>query len=173
MASVLKVDTIKSLTGNEAMTISESGVATFTQTLSQVVPLFAAAAGSQAMGADGAVTKLSSFGTPSIDNKSWWNAGNQRYIPQIEGWYGVNVVFTAASTTASIPLSVVAIYKNGSQEQAFAQRSPNVNSLQSYGSWIVYLNGTTDYLELWGRTYTATSPTGTGAMQIYLIQRGA
>jgi hypothetical protein len=173
MASSLKLDTIKSLAGNEAVTISEGGVATFAQTLSQVVPLFFATATSQAMGASGTATKLSSFGTPEIDNKSWWDAGNQRYIPQIEGWYGVNVVFTAASTTSSIPLSVAAIYKNGSQEQAFSERSANINSLQAYGSWFVYLNGTTDYLELWGRNYTATSPTGTGQMQIYLIQRGA
>jgi len=139
----------------------------------QQLPLFQASASSQAVAANGADSKMSSFGTPTIDNKSWWDAGNQRYIPQIEGWYGVNVVFTAASTSASIPLAIAMIYKNGSQVISFAERSANVNALQSFGSWFVYANGTTDYIELWGRNYTATSPTGTGAMQIYLISRAS
>jgi hypothetical protein len=139
----------------------------------QQAPLFQASASSQAMGASGVATKMASFGTPEIDNKSWWNAGNNRYIPQIEGWYGVNIIFTAVSTTSSIPLSVAEIYKNGSSVVAFAERSANINSLQSYGSWFVYANGTTDYIELWGRNYTATSPTGTGVMQIYLISRAS
>jgi hypothetical protein len=159
--------------GTDAMSVSAAGVVTFSDQPVLPVPLFYATAGSQVVAANGTPTKMSSFGTPDIDNKSWWDAGNQRYIPQIEGWYGVNVIFTAVSTTASIPLSLVAIYKNGFSVKSFAERSANINSLQAYGSWFVYLNGTTDYLELWGRNYTATDPTGTGEMQIYLISRAS
>lgn len=137
----------------------------------QTISLFSASASSQAITGGGTPTKIASFGTPEIDNKSWWSAANQRYTPQVAGWYAVNASFFAASTTASIPLSAVIIYRNGVNIGSFFARSPNQPNLQADISRIVYANGSTDYIELWGRNYSNTVPTGTGFMQIYLVQR--
>lgn len=137
----------------------------------QTISLFSASASSQAMAANGGSTKIASFGTPEIDNKSWWSAANQRYTPQVAGWYAVNASFTAVSTTASIPLSAVLIYRNGAAVGSFFARSTNQSNVQADISRIVYANGSTDYIELWGRNYTNTVPTGAGLMQIYLVQR--
>lgn len=137
----------------------------------QTISLFSASASSQAITGGGTPTKIASFGTPEIDNKSWWSAANQRYTPQVAGWYAVNAVFIAASTTTSITLSVVHIYRNGVEIGTISVRSAAAVTVSATISRIVYANGSTHYIELWGRNYSTTVPTGTGLMQIYLVQR--
>jgi hypothetical protein len=76
---------------------------------------------------------------------------NYRFTPNVAGYYQVNGS-VSFGTTGSVEL-IAAIYKNGT----LYSRGTNVNmtsatfgdSVITYGE-IIYLNGSTDYIELWG-----------------------
>jgi hypothetical protein len=154
MASVLKVDTIKSLAGNEAITISESGVPQLN------VPAFRAYLSSDQSITSGVSTKVninSVSGNIGFDTNSWFDTTNKRYVPQIAGYY--QITGTIRVTGSSITRVIALLFKNGVQyEQGMAVNPSSTTSAQHFMvSSIVYLNGTTDYVELWG-TVIATSP---------------
>jgi len=116
--------------------------ATGTVMVSGNMPAFSAyQASSQAISA-GVWTKVT-FGTEEFDTNS--NFASSRLTPTVAGYYQINAsVAVITSFTAIIP----AIYKNGSQYKvgnrgsAAAQLNANVSSL-------VYLNGSTDYVEIY------------------------
>lgn len=75
---------------------------------------------------------------------------NSRFQPIVAGYYqinwGVNINATNTLSTAASSL-----YKNGAQyKQGVAYVGPAISTFASTGSAIVYMNGTTDYLEIWG-----------------------
>ena len=98
----------------------------------------------------------------SIDSTTAYdNVTNFRYTPLVAGYYMVagGVYFnTAAGTTEAAS----AVYKNGVillYGTDATLLSVTVDHISSV-SGIVYLNGTTDYLELWGKaTFASTAPT--------------
>jgi hypothetical protein len=168
MASVLKVDTIKSLAGNEAMTISEGGIATFNNPLVQVIPiLIVTRSTNQTSGASGAET-LFQPDTATIDNKSWWDFTNHRYVPQIAGWY--STLYNGTATSGSTTLCISYVFKNGTSAHQMLIRSAAATPLQALVTGLVYCNGSTDYIDFRFRNY-ATSGTFNGTGEIYLIQR--
>jgi hypothetical protein len=90
-------------------------------------------------------TKLQ-FNTEEFDTASCYdNATNYRFTPNVAGYYQAGGGFGGGATQCT---TIVAIYKNGSNIKTLAN-SPSVNP-GSYGSALVYLNGTTDYIELYG-----------------------
>jgi hypothetical protein len=91
------------------------------------------------------------------------NVTNMRFTPLVAGYYQVNgAMYPTTATTAA----VVAIYKNGSSYKAGAS---NAGSTALPVSVIVYLNGSTDYIELWG-TLTGTTPSTFGASHLTYFQ---
>lgn len=82
-----------------------------------------------------------------FDTANCFNTSTNRFIPNVAGYYqiGCGVVCDYLGSPASSYRT--ALYKNGSQiKEATAQGnwgSPTI-------SMIVYMNGTTDYLELYG-----------------------
>ena len=93
------------------------------------------------------------------------NATNYRFTPNVAGYYQVNyfVSVQTLSTTAQVVLS--AIYKNGSiynvNDAPITQTSSATGwgALTSGTSDIVYLNGSTDYIELFSYFFDYTSTT--------------
>lgn len=85
-----------------------------------------------------------------FDTDSCYDAPSGRFTPTVAGYYQVNFnMFAFAAGTAS-SLSVY-LYKNGAAYKAAPTYIPNgTNSMQTGGSAVVYMNGTTDYLEMWG-----------------------
>ena len=81
---------------------------------------------------------------------------NYRFQPNVEGYYQVSfLTYTVAS--GSVPAAEGAIRKNGAEIAGGVYATPSAGSMTSSGSKLVYMNGTTDYLELWA--YSAgTSP---------------
>jgi hypothetical protein len=79
---------------------------------------------------------------------------NYRFTPQVAGYYQVNGQ-TYLAATSGIQYNQVKIYKNGSnfQQGQFYYVSAGTSDTVGCISTIVYLNGSTDYLEL----YTASS----------------
>ncbi len=154
MASALKLDTIKSLSGNEAMTIHESGVPLLK------VPTFEVFATTSQSVTNGVFTKVT-FNTVTFDTHGWWSTVDNRYTPQIEGYYFFGALSYHGGTTLN--LLQANLYKNGSgfriiYEDRDDAADPVSTSQGGHGSAIVYMNGTTDYVEMWARTY-ATTPT--------------
>jgi hypothetical protein len=125
------------------------------QTLTEVVGTTAAAFvaknAAQAV-ASATLTKIT-FAAPSgqDDPQSWWNAANNRYIPTIPGYYQVSLLTTYASPQAGTYENQ--IYKNGATISN-ALGTPTSGYVSFSPSIVVYMNGSTDYLEAF--TYQAS-----------------
>ena len=94
------------------------------------------------------------FDTEEFDTASAFDSTtNYRFTPLVAGYYQINggIVFAATVTYGQI-----AIYKNGTLYQTtYSQQSSN-NYGQTISS-LVYCNGTTDYIEIYGYV-AATTP---------------
>ena len=89
-----------------------------------------------------------------FDTNGWFDTTNKRYVPQVAGYYQFNGNIRATGTSPSVQYA--AIFKNGAQyEVGEVQRESGL--VQVLVSSLVYMNGTTDYAELYG-FITATSP---------------
>jgi hypothetical protein len=91
-------------------------------------------------------------------NNNYDNTTNYRFTPTVAGYYQINGTLCLAGS--SITNALVALYKNGSQYLRGYQvslTSGNANGLIGTVSTVMYMNGSTDYVELWGYI-TATSP---------------
>ena len=83
------------------------------------------------------------------------NFASSRFTPTVAGYYQVNGNMRCGGTSKSV--SVVAIYKNGSS-YGYGNQINGTGAIQLVVSEVVYLNGSTDYVELWGYV-DATTPT--------------
>lgn len=177
MASVIKVDTIKSLAGNEAITITSDGVASF----SNIPLLYVArsfAAGNQTV-TNGVNTKVQ-FDTVVIDTNSWWDAANYRYIPQIPGYYRFD--YSVGLNGTSVVILQSSLQKNGATInmgfRLLGTLATTVGGMGSAASILVLMNGTTDYVEVFGQVNAASNLSIYGSLastylQAQLIQRTA
>ena len=76
------------------------------------------------------------------------NATNYRFTPNVSGYYQVNGSVNIAGSTGNN--YICGLYKNGSIARHGNQISVNpANNTQPILSTIIYLNGTTDYIELY------------------------
>jgi hypothetical protein len=94
-------------------------------------------------------------------NNNFDSTTNYRFTPTVEGYYQVNGTVRMSATASSITQTIAALYKNGS---VYARGSDNVVSVATTlaataGTFneIIYMNGSTDYIELYGFV-TGTSP---------------
>lgn len=85
--------------------------------------------------------------TAIYDNTSGWDAGNNRFTPQVPGVYQVNAQIHTTATTDGGRV-VCMIYKNGSELYHSENRGSFGGLSGASVSGIVTLNGTTDYIEL-------------------------
>jgi hypothetical protein len=88
--------------------------------------------------------------TKNFDTNNCFDAvTNERFTPTVAGYYQLNGNLSFAG--ASVGASQINIYKNG---VAVASGSGILNNTQIGGavsiSALIFLNGTTDYVELWG-----------------------
>jgi hypothetical protein len=140
-------------TGNLVTVPSVTGTAM----VSGNMPAFSAYQNSAQTFTTGAFNKLQ-IDTEEFDTANCFNTGNYRFTPNVAGYYQVNAVYNLGGSGTTLAV----IFKNGS---AFKY---GVNSTGSspYGnsvSCLMYMNGTTDYIEFYGYT------NGTG----YQIQTGS
>jgi hypothetical protein len=70
---------------------------------------------------------------------------NYRFTPQVAGYYQFNAQLTISS---SVTTQVIALYKNGSSYIRLSNYNLNTECIS--GSWMIYLNGSTDYIEMYG-----------------------
>jgi hypothetical protein len=107
----------------------------------------------------GGVTTKIQCQTEEFDTANCYdNTTNYRFTPNVAGYYQFNGSWTANSTPTNLSVS---IYKNGAE----AKRGQNVqaNAALLTVSALIYMNGTTDYAEL----YAFSSATQAGALASY------
>jgi len=155
--------------GGGSVTIQEPTTSSnFTQTLpaatgtvmvSGNMPAFSAYSSSTQTVSGSTWTKVV-CGTEDFDTNS--NYSSSTFTPTVAGYYQVNGCVGWDATT-SVTRGFVQIYKNGSSSKFLSDiNSPNRNG----GSCLIYMNGTTDYLELYGYM------TGSGTLYFSASQAG-
>ena len=78
---------------------------------------------------------------------------NYRFTPTTAGYYQINVIAWIDQNNATFQTAYLSLYKNGS-----AYKTLSGTKLENFtigGSLVVYLNGSTDYIEVYGYSTTA------------------
>jgi hypothetical protein len=85
--------------------------------------------------------------TVEFDTNSFWDAVNYRYTPQIAGYYQFNWNANLAVTNATGFYN--GIRKNGSDvtHNRITNTTGSIGTYRLLGSELVYLNGSTDYID--------------------------
>lgn len=124
------------------------------------VPAFSAYLGSAQTLAAGTLTKLQ-INTKEYDTaNSYDNVTNYRFTPTVAGYYMViGGLYMGAVEREAI------LYKNGSLYR-YLQAVNSSGSGGTSGATLIYLNGSTDYIELYGYS-AAGGAVSTGASTTY------
>jgi hypothetical protein len=155
---------IQTNSGTTALTIDTSQNVAFAKGFTvgaTAAPAFSAYLSSSQSFSAGVATKVQCQTEEFDTNSNYDNATNYRFTPTVAGYYQVNGCWTAASTGTN--LSII-IYKNG----ADFKRGQNIQASAAVvtASALVYMNGSTDYLELYCNS-AATQNAFTGANFTY------
>lgn len=111
------------------------------------MPAFSAYQSSAQTLSSATFTKLQ-FQTKEWDTANCFdNTTNYRFTPNVAGYYLVTGSMTLGASNSN---NFVQIYKNGSVARYGSQNTVDRSQISAY----IYLNGTTDYIELYGRVVT-------------------
>jgi hypothetical protein len=82
-----------------------------------------------------------------FDPQGWWNATSKQFTPNIAGYYNIalHVWWTAAGVTTN--QYNIQIRKNSNTSAIFQNQTVTGSGSSQGGSRLVYLNGTTDYVD--------------------------
>ena len=138
------------VSGTTTLTLpSTSGtVITTGSTFAGTGPAFSASSTTLVSAANTTFTKVT-YDTEDYDTNS--NFASSRFTPTVAGYYQINATIVFSGIVAVGKKSFVTIYKNGSRfldGNNAAQISGETT--QNSVSGIVYLNGSTDYVEIYG-----------------------
>jgi hypothetical protein len=150
--------TVPTTNNNQTATLPD---ATGTVMVSGNMPAFRAYATSGQTIANLTFTKIQ-FNNKSFDtNNNFDSTTNYRFTPTVSGYYQVNGVF--ALNGSALGYATLAIYKNGTIINQGAS-TPNNTTFGggSNVSDVIYMNGSTDYLEL----FCAQSSGGSLTVQV-------
>lgn len=140
-------------------------------------PAFSAYLSSDINISDATYTKVP-IDTIVFDTTNDFDTTNNRFTPSVAGYYQVNTLTKIGGGTKIIFVDF--LYKNGS---AYALgsiwRGSETSSISFNNSYMVYMNGTTDYLELYGYIdvssgtpyYDYANATNTCFFSAHLIQQ--
>lgn len=151
---------VPAVSGSNTVTIP---AVTGTVMVSSNMPAFSAGlTGTQSV-SSGVYTKIT-INTEDFDTANAFDSTtNYRFTPQVSGYYQVN---GAVSPNGTNPGSAVAvIYKNGS----IWKYGPYIQTTSANAnvSCIVYLNGSSDYIELYGYQTAVVASYGNGVNSTY------
>ena len=133
---------------------------TTTSTLAINGPAFSAYASSGTSLSAATFTKVT-YDTEEFDTNN--NFASSRFTPTVAGYYQINASIFWNSTSANE--RVAAIYKNGSVYK-WGFDVQNIANILNGVNALVYLNGSTDYVEIYG--YSSNSlTTGTASYTAY------
>jgi len=117
--------------------------------------------------------------TVIFDTNSCFNTTTNRFTPSVAGYYQVNASIRGTVATTFTQYSLY-FYKNGvtySRGSALNATLTATNNSILSASTLIYMNGTTDYLELWGllqgsgtATFSFSSTTDTSTFSASLMR---
>ena len=119
-----------------------------------------------------ATTTIVIFDTEVFDTDSCYdNTTNYRFTPTVAGYYAVNIGAYVVNNTRLL----LNVYKNGALYEIVHDSSISESIVRINGSNLMYLNGTTDYIEAWvyigGTTLEVRHPTLNGTkFEAYLVR---
>ena len=137
--------------------------ATGTMMVSGNMPAFSAYLGANQNISNNTLTKIQ-INTEEFDTNNYFdNSTNYRFTPLIAGYYLIEGKLENSAST-SPTRAFVTIYKNGSEyKRGVDILVPTTTGVQAVNiSALVYLNGSTDYIELYGYI-SANTPVISGA----------
>jgi len=151
--------------GAGSLTVQKDGV---TQGIFGNIPAFYAGKSANQTGISQNTWTKVTFPLKDFDTNNNFDTTNNRFIPTVAGYYQINMTayFVSGSSASDFYLQA---YKNGNATSP--ARYINFNSISTSTctltmSYLIYMNGTTDYLEAWIYTNAASSNTinngGTG-----------
>jgi hypothetical protein len=85
------------------------------------------------------------YGTEEFDTNSNYDTSLSRFTPTIAGYYQVNASFNYSGASAGGTNSLIALYKNGSWFKSGSGGNVPYYNIAA----LVYMNGSTDYLEIY------------------------
>ena len=186
MASKINVDEINSRTGSGTLTIGASGDtvtlgsgASFSNVSGQNYPAFEAYLGSSQLVSDNTGTKVQ-INTEVFDSNSCYdNVTNYRFTPNVAGkYFCYGQISLGAGGSADFNLGYIDIVKNGSTviySQCDQRGNPSGFAPTASASGIIDMNGSTDYIELFGMVdgVSAGSESFTGDATVRYTNFGA
>jgi len=113
---------------------------------STAAPAFAAYANANISMANNTATKIL-FQTEEFDTNS--NFASSTFTPTVAGYYQINAAISFGGWVSTYTFTI--IYKNGSEYKRGSATANNLSGLNGIVSSIVYLNGSTDYVEIYGQ----------------------
>tara|TARA_R110000868_G_scaffold54120_1_gene169461 strand:+ start:523 stop:1026 length:504 start_codon:yes stop_codon:yes gene_type:complete len=128
-------------------TMSSTGVITASQGVGGTPAFSAILSANQSLTAS-TFTKLN-FNTEEFDTNSNYDTTNYRFTPTVAGYYQVSAAIYPNTTVTAI---INYIYKNGATYKGSAGTSTS-----AVATCLVYMNGSTDYIESYGYC-TGTTP---------------
>ena len=168
--SVLKVNQIQTANGVIMANLNSSGANIGFQLASSLAPAFGAFKSSTQSITTGTWTKAT-LDTEEFDTNN--NFSSSRFTPTVAGYYQINGAIYGISS-AALTRILIAIYKNGSQFKNGNYIAPiTADSLrgQAVVSSLIYLNGSSDYVELYGYLTSSSAPSFEGdasGIQVYM-----
>ena len=87
-------------------------------------------------------------------NSNFDNATNYRFTPTVAGYYQVNMALSVSTTSNT---GYLILYKNGSVYKYGLINTANALGFNTVSSFLVFLNGSTDYIEMYGYLSTGAS----------------
>ena len=97
----------------------------------------------------GGVTTKLTFTTKEFDTNSNYDTTNSRFTPTVSGYYQVDACVTFTNATSG-EQNRIQVYKNGSQFKIGSNgTSTSQQGATSIISILIYMNGSTDYLEIY------------------------
>jgi hypothetical protein len=135
--------------------------ATGTVMVSGNMPAFSVYLSANQSVTSGVATKIS-FDTKEFDTNS--NFASNRFTPTVAGYYQVNASVYLTGTANTQGIVAIYLYKNGSnykQGGVYINNSTAGSSFDLTVASVVYMNGSSDYLEVYGYN-TQTLPVFSG-----------
>lgn len=110
-------------------------------------PAFSAYSNTQSAAITSGVSTKLLFQVEEFDTNSNYNSSTSVFTPTVAGYYQVNAALQGAGT---VNQSQIILYKNGSAFKNGNYLINQGNATIPVLSALVYMNGTTDYLEVYG-----------------------
>lgn len=112
-----------------------------------------------------ATTTKVNFQSELFDTRGLYDAANSRFQPDVAGFYQIN-----AKVRADIASNVILasyIFKNGSGYKEGGFKNNTSSQQGGLVSGLVYLNGTTDYVEIHAYTGSAGTTNASGSTETW------